>query len=345
MCDAVPGPQQLSAAVMGCPRCWGHGRARVWPPRPPAPVPIPLGSQCPTISPAGGARALHRGVGVPGGDGERLGGAGPRASLPPGAGFRSSGLTNAAGPAPLQHPPVPPRCCAPCRSGANSGSGNLYTLAQLQTAGRETAQRLKDVAQELVDLSDRIPLVVRAIWGRHSETVVDALKQQQQLAARLIRQWEMAEHRLIAVANSLSVSASGQVRLPALGDGWLVASFVWPLVQGSCSLEGASSHSAPARVRCAEAARGRHPAGGQRAAAQQQQHGVRLPLAHDDAGGAAGGVAGAHAGGAAGGARSPAGAAVELGWLAGCVLRLAPRAGVPASTSAFSISWTATVGS
>ena len=54
-------------------------------------------------------------------------------------------------------------------------------------------------------------LQVRAIWGKQSEAVVDALKQQKQLATRLIQQWEMAEHRLIAVANSLSVSSSGQV--------------------------------------------------------------------------------------------------------------------------------------
>ncbi len=112
-------------------------------------------------------------------------------------------------------------------SAASSGSGagqKLYTLAQLQAAGKETAQRLKDVGstiqRELEDLSDRIPVVVRAIWGKHSEAVVDALKQQQALATRLIRQWEMAEHRLIAVANSLSVSSSGQVRCLHLCDWW-----------------------------------------------------------------------------------------------------------------------------
>lgn len=68
------------------------------------------------------------------------------------------------------------------------------------------------IEQELHDLTDRIPIVVRAIWGEKSKAVVDALKQQQQLATRLIQQWEAAELRLIAVANSLSVSTSGQVR-------------------------------------------------------------------------------------------------------------------------------------
>lgn len=73
----------------------------------------------------------------------------------------------------------------------------------------------QQIQNEIESLSDRIPVVVRAIWGRHSEAVVDALKQHKQLAAKLIHQWEVAEHRLIAVANSLSASSSGQVS-PAL---------------------------------------------------------------------------------------------------------------------------------
>lgn len=110
-------------------------------------------------------------------------------------------------------------------AGGSGGSGgqhkSLYTLAQLQAASRDAAAQLRHTAaqlqQELEQMADRIPLLVRAIWGKQSVAVVDALKQQRQLAARLIRQWEAAEHRLIAVANSLSVSSSGQVRVCGKG--------------------------------------------------------------------------------------------------------------------------------
>jgi hypothetical protein len=116
----------------------------------------------------------------------------------------------------VQHPPRLRWCRNAAPSEASAGAGNLYTLAQLQAASKQAGKKLADVShtiqQELQELQDRIPVVVRAIWGKHCESVVDALKQQQQLAGRLIRQWEMAEHRLIAVANSLSVSSSGQVR-------------------------------------------------------------------------------------------------------------------------------------
>jgi hypothetical protein len=124
-------------------------------------------------------------------------------------------------------------------AGGGSAGQNLYTLAQLQAAGKETAKKLKDVGntiqRELEDLSDRIPVVVRAIWGKHSEAVVDALKQQQQLATRLIRQWEVAEHRLIAVANSLSVSSSGQVRRHSRWCRALHGACYCNVLRGSCS--------------------------------------------------------------------------------------------------------------
>lgn len=63
-------------------------------------------------------------------------------------------------------------------------------------------------------LQARIPLLVRSIWGAQSEAVVGALRQHRQAAARrLIAQWEEAEHRLVAVANSLATLQNGQVRL------------------------------------------------------------------------------------------------------------------------------------
>ncbi len=55
---------------------------------------------------------------------------------------------------------------------------------------------------------------MRAIWGAQSEAVVGSLRQHRQAAARrLIAQWEEAEHRLVAVANSLATLQNGQVRL------------------------------------------------------------------------------------------------------------------------------------
>lgn len=70
------------------------------------------------------------------------------------------------------------------------------------------------------ELQHRIPLLVRSIWGHHSEAVVAALRTRQAAAARrLIAQWEEAEHRLVAVANSLTTLQTGQVRRRWLRQG------------------------------------------------------------------------------------------------------------------------------
>ena len=65
---------------------------------------------------------------------------------------------------------------------------------------------------DLACLQARIPLLVRSIWGQQSEAVVGALRQRRATAQRLIAQWEEAEHRLVAVANSLATLQNGQVR-------------------------------------------------------------------------------------------------------------------------------------
>lgn len=92
----------------------------------------------------------------------------------------------------------------------------------------QSLQRLSEVGgslkADLADLEKRIPLLVRSIWGKHSEAVVGALKQRQVAAQRLLREWEEAEGRLVAVANSLATLQTGQVRLGGLagtaGGGW-----------------------------------------------------------------------------------------------------------------------------
>jgi aarF domain-containing kinase len=67
---------------------------------------------------------------------------------------------------------------------------------------------------ELHDLRNQIPLIVRSIWGRHTETAVNALRQPG--ARRLIESWKDAEQRLIAVANSLTTLHAGQ-KIVAIG--------------------------------------------------------------------------------------------------------------------------------
>lgn len=98
----------------------------------------------------------------------------------------------------------------------NTSCGNLYTMAQLQAASVQAATQGVRRLKELGDLSERIPLLVSSIWGRQSVLVVRALREQRCLAAKLIRRWEDAEGRLIAMANSLSISQSGQ-KLVAVG--------------------------------------------------------------------------------------------------------------------------------
>lgn len=109
---------------------------------------------------------------------------------------------------------------AECAASGGTLACKVYTLAQLQAAGRETAQSLARASEslqaEVVDLYRRVPAICKSIWGRQSEQLVEALRERHLLANKLIAQWEEAEHRLIAVANSLVSSANGQ-RVLAVG--------------------------------------------------------------------------------------------------------------------------------
>jgi aarF domain-containing kinase len=84
-----------------------------------------------------------------------------------------------------------------------------------EASGANLLAPLQQGARRLAEL-DQIPRLVRDIWGRHSEALVGELRQQRHAARALIRRWEDAEHRLIAVANSLATLQAGQ-KLMAVG--------------------------------------------------------------------------------------------------------------------------------
>jgi aarF domain-containing kinase len=65
-------------------------------------------------------------------------------------------------------------------------------------------------------MRESIPLLVRSIWGAHSGAIISTMRQRQANVSRLITQWQDAEHRLIAVANSLTHLQTGQ-KLIAVG--------------------------------------------------------------------------------------------------------------------------------
>ncbi|KAL4448975.1 hypothetical protein ABPG77_007692 [Micractinium sp. CCAP 211/92] len=126
---------------------------------------------------------------------------------------------------------IAPKAQPLARAAATAESSSLYTLAQLEAASRQGLRELKavgeSIAADLADLQARIPLLVRAIWGAQSEAVVGSLRQHRQAAARrLIAQWEEAEHRLVAVANSLATLQNGQ-KMVAVGVP-LAAAQLWP---------------------------------------------------------------------------------------------------------------------
>ena len=91
-----------------------------------------------------------------------------------------------------------PACRRPARSAASRlcrsataaagesaaiSSSSLYTLAQLEVASKQSIAKLQElqhsIQADLHDLQHRIPLLVRSIWGKHSESVVAALRQRQ----------------------------------------------------------------------------------------------------------------------------------------------------------------------
>jgi hypothetical protein len=91
-------------------------------------------------------------------------------------------------------------------------------MAQLERASQlglrqlsELKANLQGLTADLADLQHRVPLLVRSIWGKQSEAVLDALRERRITAHRLIARWEEAEHRLVAVANSLATLQNGQV--------------------------------------------------------------------------------------------------------------------------------------
>lgn len=78
-------------------------------------------------------------------------------------------------------------------------------------AGKKSIQKIQ------ADLRGTIPVIVRSIWGPQSERIIEAVHQQRHLATHLIRRWETAEHRLIAVANSLTIASPNGKKLLAVG--------------------------------------------------------------------------------------------------------------------------------
>jgi len=88
---------------------------------------------------------------------------------------------------------------------------NITTLAELHLAGKKSIQKIQ------ADLRGTIPVIVRSIWGPQSERIIEAVQQHRQVATHLIRRWETAEHRLIAVANSLTIASPNGKKILAVG--------------------------------------------------------------------------------------------------------------------------------
>ena len=97
----------------------------------------------------------------------------------------------------LAAPPPPPVTTLFCSSAAaaaaaaapsfsSSSSSSLHALAQLEAASQQGLQRLHLLGHalqaEAAELTARIPHLVRAIWGRHSEAVVATLRQRRAAA-------------------------------------------------------------------------------------------------------------------------------------------------------------------
>ncbi|KAL4514181.1 hypothetical protein Ndes2437B_g04166 [Nannochloris sp. 'desiccata'] len=96
----------------------------------------------------------------------------------------------------------------------------LGTFAQLQAEARAGVLKLREahmcLQTEFQEMRESIPLLVRSIWGAHATALMTTMRQRQANVSRLIIQWQDAEHRLIAVANSLTHLQTGQ-KLIAVG--------------------------------------------------------------------------------------------------------------------------------
>jgi len=96
----------------------------------------------------------------------------------------------------------------------------LKTFAQLQAEARAGVLKFKEarmsLKSELQEMRESIPLLVKSIWGAHATALMTTMRQRQANVSRLITQWQDAEHRLIAVANSLTHLQTGQ-KLIAVG--------------------------------------------------------------------------------------------------------------------------------
>jgi aarF domain-containing kinase len=90
----------------------------------------------------------------------------------------------------------------------------LSTFAQLQAEARAGVLKLKEartcLQTEFQEMRESIPLLVRSIWGAHATALMTTMRQRQANVSRLIIQWQDAEHRMIAVANSLTHLQTGQ---------------------------------------------------------------------------------------------------------------------------------------
>ncbi|KAL6769703.1 hypothetical protein ACKKBG_A32035 [Auxenochlorella protothecoides x Auxenochlorella symbiontica] len=92
-----------------------------------------------------------------------------------------------------------------------ASKSRIASGACAETSGRALLGRagLADGAPRSVADLEQVPTLVRSIWGRGCEGVLAGLRPGQAAARQLVRRWEDAELRLIAVANSLA-SKSGQ---------------------------------------------------------------------------------------------------------------------------------------
>lgn len=98
----------------------------------------------------------------------------------------------------------------------------------------------------LQGMKAQIPPLVREIWGKQSEILLSKLREQQVMTGRLIRGWQDAEHRLIAVANSLTTLKAGQ-KLVSVGIPLAAAHLMHPDASAQCyhaAMPGRRSHPA-----------------------------------------------------------------------------------------------------
>ena len=87
---------------------------------------------------------------------------------------------------------------------------------------------------EIREMQNQIPTLIRIIRGKYSDSIVAGLQRHRtQAARRLLSEWQDAEQRLIAVANSLSNVQAGQ-KVMAVGIPLLAAHLMGSPLQSQC---------------------------------------------------------------------------------------------------------------